>query len=347
LFGLVAALGLILYLQTPGETPRHVLHLASEALQLGQSEKAMQLTDKSIQVAGGQFTEGQLFKCRLLLDSGEVETAQALFAEIRDWPEDEKENWQIQLQAFVEAEYLLGYHKKVLEHCALYAKLAPQEPTPWLIQASIHHEGEKAAPALSAYQEGLDRDPPDTEKARVSFQMAELLLLQGEPVKARQRLESLTGEQKADPDFQLLIARSFYEQQRFEEALAVLNSLLRKSRGYPGAVLYRGMIALEQDNVEQALPDLIAAVESRPHDPLGRQKLGQAYAKKGNEAMSKEHLDAFDRLTKLQTQARKLESQLFDDPSNKELREQLAEIADQQGKLDRARYWRNTINQIN
>lgn len=314
--------------------------------------RALVLLDESIKVAGGQFAEAQLLKCRVLVKRGQIAGAAAEFSAIVDWPDDQRSQWISRLKDLVDTEYEAVEEKLALEHCEKFSQLVPESPVPWLISASILHMNSESLRALDAYRKAFACELPPKERLRISYQIVTLTLNAGDLPGARQQLgqllkleQSLRSSDKelvseADEQaFQVLQASLLYREQSIPESLLALNKLLVKWPDSLGGRLLRGDIYLEQGRFEEAAEDLKHAVELNPFETRGHYKLGQAYLglKRGEKA--RECLNRSHELTLLQVKIRQLQEEYFNDPTNAEVAKQLAELNTQRGSKGLADYW--------
>lgn len=234
----------------------------------------------------------------------------------------------------------------VLIACEELSKLAPSDPMPWLVSAGIYHENERVAEALNAYQQALRRDPPATEIDRVRYHIADLSLFIGDLPTARQFIDQLLASNPKSLEFALIHARLLRQESKPKEQLAVINQILSEDPDHHSAMMMRGENYMDSGLYSKALNDFSGAVYSNPFDYQAHYKLAQAYHRVGNTQKAEEHFAKSHHLTEIINQTQVLLFQVQQDPTNRQLRLQLANLSEQQGDQETAEYWRSSAQHL-
>ena len=250
------------------------------------------------------------------------------------------------LRMLVSLEYELEEYDSVVIDCQELAQLAPDDPMPWLVSAGIYHENEQVSEALNAYRQALQRDLPAVEVSRVRYHIADLSLFIGDLDAARLAVDQLLAESPPSLAAPLLHARLLRNEGEPQEALIVVNRILSTDRNSPNALMLRGEIYLDEAQFAQAAVDLENVVRSHPFDYRAHYKLAQAYLRSGEAEKAQPHLVESRRLTEIIGEIQVLLYQVRQDPSNRQLRLRLAELNDEQGAAETAKYWRNSAARL-
>ena len=142
-----------------------------------------------------------------------------------------------------------------------------------------HHEGDLAA-AASWFRGAIGLDPDDPTLYR---DLAAILIAQGRPDEAIRRLEQATSGARRRADVIVLLARTYADQRRYDDAIALLESTTFTNREgdsgtwqvFSGTHIERGMLRFGAGDLGGALADFDAALTyptnlnaGRPHEPL-------------------------------------------------------------------------------
>ena len=344
----------------------------ARSLQTHAPYEALQLLEQAITDNGGSYPDGQVMKCQLLgtlqgwraaeryfdtIESPEaceqatlVDLAVAAQQSQAAWlakkallaanhPGPEKEHV---LRRLMEVQYDLGEMGAVLKCCEELAQLAPQDPEPWLVSAGIFHEMEQFSPALTAYQEALERSPAEGESLRVRFQIAEVSLHLGDLETAEHHIKILRDVDATEPLVNLAYAKLLRRKGQDSQARAIVEVIVGKEPHPPGVLMLRGLLNLDDGDFAAAAADFRAVVAMSPYDHNAHYKLGQALQRLGMTEEADRHFERSRELTDAVSQLLSLGRQLDRNPNSRELRLKLAEQHLLLGETQSAEQWRRT-----
>jgi len=250
------------------------------------------------------------------------------------------------LRMLISLQWDLEDFSAVLLACEELTKLAPQDSMPWLVSAGIYHENERVTEALNAYRQALRRDIPAAEVARVHYQIADLSLFTGDLATARQFVDLLINAEPKSLEFSLLHARLLRQEDKPKEQLAVIQQILKEHPKDATTLMMRGENFLDSGLDRDALKDFEIVVQSNPYNYQAHYKLAQAYLRVGNTRQAEAHFARSHELTEIINQTQVLLFQVQQDPTNRQLRLQLAELNEQQGDQETAEYWRSSAQNL-
>ncbi len=250
------------------------------------------------------------------------------------------------LRSLIELDYEREEYKSVLDYCQELAKMAPGDSMPWLVSAGIHHENEHVTKALYDYRQALKRDLPGSEITRVRYHIADLSLFIGDLTAARQEVNLLLAAQATSLDVSLLNARLLRNEGKLQQALDVVNKILRKHRNQSRALLLRGEVQLDMNEFAEAAIDLEQVVRADPFNYQAHYLLAKAYIRSGKPESAQDHLATSRQLTNIIREIQRLLYEVSQDPTNEQLRLRLAELHQQRGDYQTAEYWRSSARKL-
>lgn len=374
--GLLIALTICGWIWWGAPTPEAELHTAQA--QINHPDRALALVRSSIQAAGGEFPEAQVFECRLLLKLNRnrdailafksianpqacppeelsllgdqavashelVLASQAYLAVPKDVIGKDSSRLKRLIYALYTRENNAGFEDTILTLCRDYAPLAPEDPFPWLISSSLYHERGVPNAAVEAYRAALKCPLPPEETYRVRLQLAELALLLGDLRLAREQAEALettAHSVEAQNAIHGLNAELLIREGHFQKALPILDQLIEKRPQWGKTLALRGRCYYELQDFAKTVRDLSAAVEIDPFDQQSHYLLGQAFLRQKDTIQANRHLNRSRELTDLMAQILTLENQLRNDLYNRELKLRLAELNEKRGDREKAAAWR-------
>jgi len=338
--------------------------------------EALQLLEQAIADAGGSYPDAQVKKCEILgisqgwieaeryydtIESPEasdqnvlIDLAAAAYQSRAAWlaekaltaanhPGPEKERV---LRMLLSVKYDLGEMGQALILCEELAKLAPKDPEPWLISAGIHHGSEDFSPALVAYQEALERSPPESQILRIRLHIADLSLHLGDLKTAEQHIQILRNLDPTAPPVGVVFAKLLRRKGRSAEAKAIAAEIVTREPQFPAALLLRGQLRYEDGDYRAAAADFLAVLGINPFEYKAHYQLAQVYQRLEMTEESKHHFEESRRLTDAMSQVLFLGQQLDQNPTDRELRLRLAEQHLILGDTQSAEHWRRTAEGI-
>ena len=143
--------------------------------------------------------------------------------------------------------------------------------------------------------ERADRFHPNSWKIRLGI--AQALEALGKAVEAEKTFRAtLTLGQTSDPQPGVALGLFLVRQGRSEEAIGLLDEVLRAFPSSAEAHLQLGRALLEQDKIAQALPHLEQAAKAQPTSAQAHTLLAKAYVRSGRVTEAQPHFEAAARL---------------------------------------------------
>lgn len=345
-------------------------------LETSDPHQALGLLDACIQASGGDSPDAQIVRCRVLLHLRRSEEAFASFQRLAR-PTEARSGELVRLAHVAHVAGKLSFAQRVFEAagpaalsdpvvlrewidvvyqqedrtetirlCREYARLVPEEPFPWLVSASIHHENNSGSLAIDDYREALRRKLPESEAARVRFQLVSLLLERGDIPEARQHCDQLLKanvDANSDELVAIINAELLFREGDFEKSAKVVETVLKKNPESQVALMIRGFLKFESGNFPDAIEDLQGVVQKDPYNQRAHYKLGQALQKTQQTEAAAIHFRRSEELVKLSSEIMVVSNLLANQPGNRGLQLKLAELNEQRGNLREATRWRNQV----
>lgn len=342
---------------------------------LDQPERALKLVQSRIRATDGNDCDAQLLECQLLLALNRGREAELSFQKIQSTDRcDPSRLYEVGARAsamhrlklaqqalfaagdFIYREpqrmklliYVLyssrdrAYENRVLELCSDYARRVPDDAFPWLINSNLYRELNNSQLAFDAYREAIRRSLPPDETERVRMQLIELGLIMGELGAARANFDALMqaprspswSGQLMDLQTQLL-----YHEGKLEELTALLDSVLQREPQLRAARALRGKCRFERGEFPGAIEDLKMVVQQNDFDQRSHYLLGQAYLARKEPELAMPHLNRSRELVDIRSRIMTLENQFRNEPQNRALRRQIADLYVQIGDVEKAAAW--------
>lgn len=338
--------------------------------------RALSLVKSAIEGSPEGFPAAQVHRCRLLVKlklNAEAETAfQAIRRPEDCLPQDlidlalaakQGQNYRLAasalraagadsqqrpdlLKVLIEVEFESGQREQTLALCQAYAKAVPDDPFPWLISASLHHEHNDVQLAFQAYLNALACPLSPKEENRVRFQACQLALLLGDIPQARRQRDAIDPQGldvQSQQALSLQTAELLHREGKTSEAVSLLDQFAN-APGLVTARAMRGSYRYELGDLQGAIRDLLSVVQQdRFHQPA-HYRLSQAYLKLGDTESAAPYLKRSQELVALTARILTVENQLRNDLSNWQLRLQLADLNEQRGERQAAEQWRHSAD---
>lgn len=233
------------------------------------------------------------------------------------------------------AYYDLGLTNAALRHLARVAELDLADPRPHRLMGLIQKDFENYPGAVDSYRESLRRQEQQPDREAILQEYAECHL------KLRQYDEALQVLARAPPGPErwALEAECHYNADRAAEARRLLEQTLRAAPANLSALLLRGTLALDEDDVEMAVKVLSQAVAAYPKDHTARFKLERAYRRLPDASRADEQAHIAAEIEQLRRQFAQLHETAAAEPDNADVRCQLGVLARQLDRPDLARVW--------
>jgi tetratricopeptide (TPR) repeat protein len=181
--------------------------------------------------------------------------------------------------------YVRGFRWTKVDECLRqWLELRPDDTQALLFQALMAAIRDNNQQALDSYRRVIDLDP-DRDEARL--RLAELLLDLSQPEEALPHLERLYRQQPDNPKIAVPTARAYDQLGRQEEATPILDAVLDRHPNFAPALLHRGMIATQTNDLAAAETWLRQACALEPGDYQAHYQLSQCLEHEGKAAEAK------------------------------------------------------------
>jgi tetratricopeptide (TPR) repeat protein len=345
----------------------YVLNITSTRGQLARArvlseldrQEALDLIRSSIRALSGDFPEGQLLECQLLLELNRRKDAERAFLAIRRPDQlngqslcrlaEKAESlgmWDLAATVYVSAgEYvqhdsslmksLIGAMmastefknrtSQILEYCETYSHLWPDDVYPCWISANLYLEMSAPVRAAQSLHDALKRKSTPEETRRIRMALAGISMHLGDLQAAREQcdiLQSEAADESSQRSLQVLAAALLQREGKAEMALECLANLPDDGPIFA----LRGSCRYDLGDYQGAIADLTNAILNNDYDQQSHYLLGQAYLKTQERALAERHLNRSRELNELTAQSIVVKSQLRDDPKNLQLKKTLATL---------------------
>ncbi|MFQ5723792.1 MAG: tetratricopeptide repeat protein [Terriglobia bacterium] len=270
----------------PELVPAH-LNLALLLYDDGQQEAAAEELQRVLELDPENY-RAHLFTATLLEESGEKEQAREHYRRAAALDPQQAEPRRRLLALLLEQEDWAGAETVLAELLALQ----PQE-TKWLrLRGDLLVRQEKTAAALAAYEDYLTQEPQDFE---IRLAVARLYRQQGKLEEALAHLRAL--EEQAPPNNPAASegrqwrADILVELERWPEAIALYRQALARHPAHAALHAGLGYALLKNRQYQEAIPELVAALQLEPERVETYNHLAAALTLSGNLAGAIEVLD--------------------------------------------------------
>lgn len=336
--------------------------------------QAEELLARSILAADGDFPEAQLALSRLLADQGRWEEASTVFGRIENpsrceaaklirladsaeqagrLPLAEAALSAAQdgaatadaavLRRLIEVRLQRGRLDLAFENSVALSRIDPRDPFPWIVQGRIHRAAKRVYPAIEAYRRALELTP-ENRRQGLRSELVGVLLESRNIGQAREEFDKLSTGAPLPATLRLQQAHLLRLESRPEEALRIVDELLKDEGDSTPALMLRGEIKFDLEDYRGAADDLEEVVRRLPSSKEAHYKLGMAHRALDNRQKAETHLQKSRTLGELSTTALALEQQAALEPENHAIRARLAELYDQLGDAQRANFWRSRVD---
>lgn len=324
--------------------------------------QAEKLAEQAIQKAGGDYPAAQLLQCRALAAMGQWDAAYGGWSLIKDTsicaPADLLALGESALsvgqfdfaarclraarvpgptlskatELLVRLELQFQRTDEAISLCREWQQAVPDSPLPWVITGDIAKANVDLASAIADYREALRRSPSQELETEVRTSLAQLLVHSGDVTAARQEFNTLLKAGPLPDKIRLIHAQLLRTEGRLDDALKEVDKFIAEVGSTPEALKQRGIIKLDQGDIQQAVSDLKQSVQESPFDVGSQHKLAQAYLRLGQKESAQPHLEQARRLTDATLRLAEIERQLRSDPQNPAVRRELQELSETLGK---------------
>ena len=229
----------------------------------------------------------------------------------------------------------LGAMDHAIEHLQRVSELDTKDPRADRLMGLINKDYERTHLAVTHYRESLRRDPRQADAEQIRLELAEVEIKQKEFAAAL-----ATAKECAPSTRQRIIeAECHLNLGEYEDAQRLISDALRESPNDFKALLLQGQILMESGEIDQAVAVFKKSVNQDPSDYHARFHLVQSLRRAGNEAEADRHEIISEELRAAWSKFSDLHIDAIDQPTNAEIRNEIAAIAEDLGRLDLARTW--------
>ncbi len=177
--------------------------------------------------------------------------------------------------------YDFGISHMAIKHAEEMARLDPNDGLPYRFIGTVHHELREHDKATLAYEKALERRLPPAHRAEVMIELA-LEYSTARPDMALRLLSEFPEEFAESPEYLAIKAQCLWAERNNQEALALVESALRRSPDSQPALALRAKMYLDTDEPAPAIALLEKVVRINPSDHKTRNSLAQAYRQLGD-----------------------------------------------------------------
>jgi tetratricopeptide (TPR) repeat protein len=331
--------------------------------------EAERQTAEAIAQAGGTFPEAQLFHAQLLTSLGRTDEALGQFSLIKEpgrlpaaalcdlaraamacgdtllareafaAVRPDSELYLQAQRALIQIHLQAGQEDLARSMCLKLLDREPADVTGWQVLGTVAMNRKDLAEAEKAFRQCLElaKDPTQTREVRAD--LIQVLIDRGDVPGARRELSTLRDSSDESSERTLLQEAWLLRLEGNPRAgVRVLEPLIsQEKQSAIRARLLRGLLYVDLGENEKARADLESVVAAQPWNKEAQHKLGVAYDRLGQREKAAEHYAAAARLVELAKELLDRSLQLTEDPTNRRLRQQVAELHDQLGQPDEAR----------
>lgn len=232
--------------------------------------------------------------------------------------------------------YDLGAYDAATVEMKAIAKGAPQDYRPHHLLGIMYQDFESDDEAIQHFRLALDRNPPVEKKARISAELAAVLIRNRQYQEAIQILESLPDSVETH----VLSARSFWNQgnrKRAEEFLKQAESA--GSLGADGMQLKADMLA-DAGKLSESIAILQELLKQFPDRNESRYQLAMACQQDGKLEEGRQQLAIWEHRRDMANELQALNLTAVSDPYDAEVRDRLADLCQELGRDRLAEMWR-------
>lgn len=250
------------------------------------------------------------------------------------------------LRVLIELNQRMEHDPEVRELAKELSALAPADPVPWQALARSYRKSQEMDPAIEAARRVIALSTSPEQASPWRENLLDWLLQVEDVAAARREFDAIPAAAKNSADCLLKQARLLRLEGNFEAAMNAVDQALGQEPQSIGALMLRGVLALDLDQPEQAVKDLEASLKSQPLSKESHYKLSQAYRRLGRTTEARQHLAESQRLNKLSEEILVLERQIQQEPADRERLVRLSALHAQLGHHEAARYWQDLAEHV-
>jgi tetratricopeptide (TPR) repeat protein len=243
------------------------------------------------------------------------------------------------LRLAIVVRYELGRDDDVLAYSRELTQLQPADARPWLMMAFVHEKQGKLNQVIEPLRRVIKLAPEGADTYRLK--LVDYLLRVRLVRDARIEFDHLQANHSVLlPPGTLLEARLLYLEGHPNDALALIERWQADHPNDLAALLLEGEIRVALQQYEEAITALARVVAVEPAEQEAHHHLGQAYARRGDQARAKEHLDRHHWLVRAKTEVYRLQRLAGQRPRDIALRKQIVVLCEEIGWPEMAAQWK-------
>ena len=235
-----------------------------------------------------------------------------------------------------------GLMQDAVRHFSQVALLAPDDARSHRVMGMIHRDFEQYLQAIDNYNESLKRDPYQPTREAILMELADsqmhLLDYEAALITLARALDSPDSAK-----IHGLRADCLRHAERLEEAWGELNKALEKDETQFDALLLKGILQMEDDQLEDARKTLERAVYYYPRDDRCRYKLIEVYRELDEIDLMEKNLKIYEPLREQRRRFSELNMEAISKPNDIDLRYELGFLAHALDKEKIAMRWLQTV----
>ena len=205
-------------------------------------------------------------------------------------------------------------------------ELTPDDPLPWALLGKASHGLGLHADSVKFLRECLKRNPPEGERPKLLEELVEVLIHLGKHDEALEEIQRAREGGISTRTLQLHEAYALRLKGNRDEALGIVEGLMREGFRKEQALQLRGMLRFDDQKWEAAAEDFRALLAITPRNKEAEFLLGQSLQRLGRTAEARPHLLRAEALARSAAEILALQDQLRQNPEDQSLRTRIEEI---------------------
>ncbi|TWT60870.1 tetratricopeptide repeat protein [Rubinisphaera italica] len=266
--------------------------------------------------------------------NGQLDFAQRLFQIARH---DQQLRPNI-LRSLIQIKLQMGQEDLALKDCQELLELNRQDATVWQVIGTVHMTRKEVAEAEHAFRQCLKNSKNSIQVMKVREDLIQVLIDAGQLEQASKEWDQLQATTSALSERALLekawLLRTAGE---YVQGLKILEELLGTRKNASDKVYHmRGMLLIDAGKLEPALKDFRRVTSNQPWNKEAHQQLAVVYTRINQPELAEQHRRIAEELNDKSLTLLRLNGELMQNPGDKELRQQIADLYMELGMQDKA-----------
>lgn len=238
----------------------------------------------------------------------------------------------------------LGAFAESEMHLKELARLVPLDYSPHRLLGVIHKDFEKYPEAIQDFQEALQRNPTPAIGSGIRLELSKAQMKNNDYEAALKTLD--VSWPAGSVEHRPLEIECLWSIDRKDEAKRKLQKALTDRPDDSDVLWQVVLIALDEGRIQDALRPLQQIVKADPFNHQMLYELALVHRRLGQESDADRLLERSNFARALMQQLVELNQRVIEDPSNANLRDELAAVCDQLGKKQLAGIWRDAAQAL-